>query len=154
FAPGYQHTFSASTLLTINPFFRQDNVHYYPSLDVTDDTPLTVFQNRRLTNFGVKGDLAYTRGKHNVKFGTQLMGTPLREQFGIGITAFDFNPVCLDRSGNAVAAPSITNPNNCARAGLLPNPDLQPGLIPLDLTRGGNLFLFNAKDTIKEYAGY
>ena len=30
-APGYQHTFSASTLLTLNPFVRQDRVHYYAS---------------------------------------------------------------------------------------------------------------------------
>ena len=153
-APGYQHTFSTSTLLTINPYIRQDNVHYYPSPDISDDNPLTVSQNRRLTNFGFKADVAYVQGKHNVKFGTQLMGTRLSEQFGLGITAFDFNAVCLDRAGNAVAAPTITNPNNCARAGFQPNPDLQPGLLPLDLTRGGSLFQFNATDTIKEYAGY
>jgi Carboxypeptidase regulatory-like domain len=153
-APGYQHTFSSHTLLTINPYFRRDNVHYYPSPDISDDTPLTISQNRRLTNFGVKADVAYTQGKHNLKFGTQLMATRLSEEFATGITAFDFNPVCLDRNGDAVAAPTITNPSNCARSGFQPNPDLQPGLVPLDLTRGGQLFNFNAKDTIKEYAGY
>ena len=34
-APGYQHIFSASTLLTINPFYRADRVNYYPSPDIT-----------------------------------------------------------------------------------------------------------------------
>jgi len=36
----------------------------------------------------------------------------------------------------------------------LPNPDLQPGLIPIDLTRGGSLFNFAASHNINEYAGY
>src|SRR5436309_15909435 len=62
-APGYQHTFSSHTLLTINPFFRRDDVHYYPSPDISDDTPLTISQTRRLTNFGFKADLAYSEGK-------------------------------------------------------------------------------------------
>src|SRR5438552_11387883 len=113
-APGYQHTFNEHTLLTVNPYFREDNVHYYPSPDISDDTHLTVSQRRRLRNFGVKADVAYSQCKHNVKFGAKLMGTHLNEQFGMGITAFDFNPVCLDRNGDPVEAPSITNPNNCA----------------------------------------
>jgi len=153
-APGYQHTFSSHTLLTINPFFRRDNVHYYPSPDISDDTPLTISQTRHLTNFGFKADLAYAQGKHNLKFGTQIMGTRLSEEFTAGITAFDFNPVCLDRTGNAIPAPAITNPANCARAGFLPNPDLQPALVAIDLTRGGRLFDFNARGTPKEYSGY
>src|SRR5205823_2998590 len=109
---------------------------------------------RHLTNFGFKADLAYAQGKHNLKFGTQMMGTRLSEEFTAGITAFDFNPVCLDRTGNAIPAPTITNPANCARAGFLPNPDLQPALVAIDLTRGGKLFDFNAGGTPKEYAGY
>src|SRR5262249_10774978 len=64
-APGYQHTFSPRTLLTINPFVRQDRVHYYPSSDPNDDTPATVSQSRRLTNWGVRGDVSYVAGHHN-----------------------------------------------------------------------------------------
>jgi len=48
-APGYQHTFGASSLFTIDPFFRQDRVDYWPSRDPFDDTPATVAQNRHLT---------------------------------------------------------------------------------------------------------
>jgi len=45
-APGYQHTFNPKTLLTINPFVRQDHVNYYPSGDFTLDSPATLSQNR------------------------------------------------------------------------------------------------------------
>src|SRR5262249_50696329 len=55
FAPGYQHTFNSSTLLTINPFVRQDRVHYYPSPNPADDTEAIVSQARRLLNWGVRG---------------------------------------------------------------------------------------------------
>jgi hypothetical protein len=67
FAPGYQHTFSPTTLLTINPFFRQDRVHYYPSPDPADDSPATLSQSRRLLNWGVRGDVSYSVAHHNVK---------------------------------------------------------------------------------------
>ena len=59
-APGYQHTFNAHTLLTVNPFVRRDQLNYYPSRDPFDDTPVTASQNRVLMNYGVKADLAYT----------------------------------------------------------------------------------------------
>src|SRR5256885_6223524 len=143
-APGYQHTFNSHTLLTFNPFFRRDNVHYYPSPDIINDTPLTISQTRILTNFGFKADLAYVKGKHNLKFGTQVMGTRLKEQFTAGITDFEFNAVCLDRIGNPIVAPTITNPGNCARAGFQPNPDFQPGLVAIDLTRGGKVVDFKS----------
>ena len=54
-APGYQHTFGAHTLLTINPWVRRDHVNYYPSRDPGDDLPATLGQNRYLTNYGFKG---------------------------------------------------------------------------------------------------
>src|SRR5881296_3624797 len=61
-APGYQHTFSSTTLLTINPFVRQDRVHYYPSPDLSSDSPATASQSRRLTNWGVRGDVSSAGG--------------------------------------------------------------------------------------------
>ena len=42
FAPGYQHTFGAKTVLTVNPFYRIDHVNYYPSGDPYNDTPATI----------------------------------------------------------------------------------------------------------------
>ena len=51
YALGYQHTFTPQTLLTINPFYRQDRVNYYPSADISFDTPATLSQDRHLTNW-------------------------------------------------------------------------------------------------------
>ena len=69
-APGYQHIFSSTTLVTINPFARRDQVNYYGSRDPFDDTPVTESQNRFLTNYGVRADVATSHKRHNFKFGT------------------------------------------------------------------------------------
>lgn len=153
-APGYQRTISASTLLTINPFIREDNVHYYPSRDSFDDTPATISQDRRLINYGLKTDLSHVRGRHNIKIGALLTQTRLKESFSTGLTDPLFNAVCVDQTGTPLALPSITNPDLCANQGFVPNPDLQPGLVPFDLTRGGRLFRFNDHGNINQFAAY
>ena len=152
FAPGYQHTFSPEILLTINPFFRQDQVGYYPSNDRFQDTPVSPQESRRLTNWGVRGDVAYVHGKHNIKIGTQLMQTKLGEQFSLGVTDPNYNAVCLNASGDPLALPTVTDPNHCAALGYQPNPGLQPGLVPYDLTRGGTFFQFADHANINQYA--
>lgn len=155
FAPGYQRTFGPRVVLTINPFVRKDWVNYYPSRDPLADTPATLAQNRTLTNWGVKADASYSGGRHNLKAGIQLMQTRLNENFTFGITDSTFNAVCVDVAGNPQDLPSVTNSDNCARAGdFTPNPDLRGGLIPFDLTRGGSPFLFQGSTNINQYAFY
>jgi hypothetical protein len=153
-APGYQHTFGAKAVLSVSPFYRIDHVHYYPSQDVFDDTPATIAQNRTLANWGVKADISYSHGRHNLKVGTQLMQTRLHEIFSFGITDPLYNPVCVDTNGDPQALPTITNPDNCAAAGFTANPNLLPGLPPYDLTRGGKLFQFDGSTNVNQYAFY
>ncbi len=86
-APGYQHAFGATTLLTVNAFARRDQVNYYASRDPFDDTPVTESQNRFLTNYGVKADVATSHKRHNLKFGTQVQQTRLLENFNMGVTS-------------------------------------------------------------------
>ncbi|HTW66986.1 MAG TPA: TonB-dependent receptor [Bryobacteraceae bacterium] len=86
-APGYQHTFGSTSLLTVNSFVRRDQVNYYGSRDPFDDTPVTESQNRFLTNYGVKADVSMTHGRHNFKFGTQVQQTRLLENFTLGVTS-------------------------------------------------------------------
>lgn len=124
-APGYQHTFNPTTLLTVNLFFREDQVGYYRSADIAADTPASPQESRRLVNWGTRSDLSYVNGIHNVKVGVQLMQTRLTEQFTLG----------------------ITDPN-------FVDPATQPGLVPYDLTRGGRLFQFAGRANINQYAGY
>jgi hypothetical protein len=130
-APGYQHTFNASTLLTVNPFYRVDRVNYYPSRNPFADTPATLSQNRSLANWGAKADLAIVKGRHSFKWGTQLMQTRLHERFAFGITNPD-DGAFRDADGNFL-----------------------PGLIPYDLTTpGGKLLNFDASRNINQYAIY
>lgn len=153
-APGYQHTFSAHTLLSVTGFARHDQVNYYPSRDIFADLPATIAEARLLFNYGTKSDVSYSAGRHNVKIGTQLMQTRLQERFTLGITDQTFNPVCLNAAGDAVLAGGIANPSACEELGYTPNPDLQVGLVPFDLTRGGSLFQFSGKANINQYAFY
>lgn len=124
-APGYQRTFSASTLLTVNPFYRLDQINYYASADRMADTPVSPQESRRLANWGVRADISHIKGAHNIKIGTQLMQTRLSEQFTLGVTDPDF----ID-------------------------PEATPGLLPYDLTNGGRLFNFAARANINQYAVY
>jgi hypothetical protein len=162
-APGYQHTFSSHTLLTINPYIRKDQVNYYASRDPFNDTPATQSQARQLLNWGVKADIATTHGRHNLKYGLDLKQTRLLENFGFGVTDPGFNSPCIDSSGSPIADPALISTAQCAGAGFEPatadNPDLvgapfSLGLLPFDLTRGGNLFNFHATSNINQYAFY
>jgi len=155
-APGYQHTFGAKTLLTLNPFVRRDQVNYYPSSDPFDDTPITVSQLRFLTNYGVKADVSTIHGHHNLKFGTELQQTRLDETFSMAITDPDFNPVCLNSSGAALLLPGVTNPAVCDTINPMyqANPNLLPGLVPYDLTRGGSPFSFHAAHPVTQEGFY
>lgn len=127
-APGYVHTFGTHAVLSVNPFFRMDQVRYFPSGDPFSDQPITFDQQRRLTNTGLRADLSYVSGIHNAKFGIQVSHTFLTEHFQFGITDPNFN----DPAG----------------------PDFLPGLLQFDLTRGGSRFAFAGHTDIKQEAGY
>jgi hypothetical protein len=154
-APGYTHLFTPALLLTANAYFRQDRVSYFPSRDPFSDLPATLGETRRLTNAGLKTDLSYVKGIHNLKIGLQFSHTFLSENFRLGLTDPGFNAVCVDSSGAPVADPAFTNPPQCAGAGFVANPGFQPGLLPFDLSRqGGALFQFRGRTDIKQIAGY
>jgi hypothetical protein len=155
-APGIQHLFGTSTLLTANFFTRRDQVNYYGSRNPLNDTPATESQTRFLTNLGGKADVSEVHGHHNLKFGVQLQQTRLAENFSLGITDPAFNPVCLDALGNPLPLPGITDPSQCSAANSTyrSNPDLLPGLVPYDLTRGGRYFNFHGAANISQYAFY
>jgi len=153
-APGYQHTFNAHTLLTINPYIRKDEFFYYGSRDPFADTPSTQNQSRQLLNWGVKSDLSVTAGRHVLKIGIDTKQTRLMENFGFAITDPNFNPICVDGSGNSAGPSNLLDPNQCSNLGFSANPNLVPGLIPFDLTRGGSLFNFHGAGNVNQFAVY
>jgi hypothetical protein len=127
-APGYVHIFSSTTVLSVNPYYRLDNVKYFASPNPFSDQTMTFSQSRRLNNVGVKADLSYVKGRNNAKFGVQLSHTFLNESFKFGITDPDFNDPASS--------------------------DFLPGLLPFDLTRGGPQFTFRGHTDIKQEAFY
>ena len=162
FAPGFQHTFSAHALMTVNPYIRKDQFNYYPSGDLFADSPATQTQARQLMDWGVKSDISLNYGHHNIKLGIDLKQTRLLENFGFGVTDPTFNSPCIDASGTPSDNTNLTDPRQCARARLQPNvaenpnatAPFAPGLLPFDLTRGGGLFNFHATSNINQYAFY
>ncbi|MGA7767169.1 MAG: TonB-dependent receptor [Candidatus Sulfotelmatobacter sp.] len=164
-APGWVRVLGPNTLLSVNAFVRHDEVNYYPTAqNPFDDQPDTVAQDRTLTNLGLKADLNYAHGRHNVKIGAQLTHTLLSEAFSLGITDPTYNPVCFNPDGSPDTNPTPLNPSACAALGLTPNLTLaqggtynggfKPGLVPYDLTRGGTLFKFHGHADIREEAFY
>lgn len=151
-ALGWTHLFNSAVALSVNPYFRQDHIDYYPSNDPLNDQPATVSQYRRLSNLGLRADLSYVKGIHNLKTGIQLSHNFLHEHLGLGITNPTFNPVCFAQDDEPVLTPTVTDPRQCQAAGYRPNPDVQPGLIPFDLTRNGRLFQYAGRTDIKQAA--
>jgi len=126
FAPGYVHIFSPTTILTVSPYYRLDNVKYFESPNPFADRPITFSESRRLNNVGVKADVAYVKGRNNAKFGVQFSHTFLTEGFQFGITDPNFNDPETE--------------------------DFLPGLQQFDLTRGGSPFTFRGHTDIKQEA--
>jgi hypothetical protein len=158
-APVWTRLISSTTLFTLGAFVRQDKFNYYPSGNVFADgtgvipggSSATLNQQRKLTNAGLRTDVSYVKGIHNIKAGATFQHTFLTENFNFGITNPVFNAVCLDASANPDPSPTPTNPAQCTNGA---NPGFQPILLPFDLTRGGALFPFRGRADIKELAFY
>jgi hypothetical protein len=129
-------------------------MNYYPSRDPYDDAPATISQDRHLLNYGVRADVSSVIGVHNFKIGTEIKQTRLFEDFSLGLTDPTFNPICVDANGDSAGPLTVTNPDACAGLGLAANPNLAPGLVPYDLTRGGILFHFRDTGKINQFAFY
>ncbi len=142
-APSWTHLLNNNTVFTLGAFVRRDHFNYYPSTnpfaDLAPDLQQeTLTQDRKLTNAGIRSDISYVKGIHNVKGGVTYQQTFLDENNGFGIvdptlldSLTDANGnSCVDSSGNPIAAPCTT-------------------LAPYDLTRGGSLFPFNDHTDIK-----
>ncbi len=129
-APGYTRVIGSKTLFTANGFVRQDHLTYQPSADPFADTPATISQDRKLTNYGVKADVSYTTGNHNVKVGGSVSATKLHENFTLGVTD-DTDPTFAGPDGN-----------------------FDPTFAPYDLSAGGSPLVYDQSGTIKQQAAY
>jgi hypothetical protein len=149
-APIWTRLIGTTTVFTLGGYVRRDQYNYYPSANPFDDFSPdlqgeTVVQNRKLTNAGLRSNVAYVKGIHNIKVGVTYGQTFLFEDDGIGIV--DPGLVqglgCLDPVTHQPVAGTA-----CAI------------LAPYDLTGGGGLyargglFSFNGHTDVKELALY
>jgi len=175
-APSWTRVLSTNAVFTLGAFVRRDAYNYYPSKNPFADLgPIqqsTVAQNRTLANVGLRSDLSYVKGIHNIKVGATYQQTFLTENFSLGIVSPFLNSPCLDASNNPVAG--FNDPTQCAGAGLQPNiatnPNAASPFTPLlgcyDLTRAtpstndncasssSALFPFRGHTDVKEAALY
>jgi len=138
-APSWTRLLSNSAVFTLGAFVRRDQFNYYPSGDPFADlgpTNLqreTVGQGRTLTNAGLRSDVSYVKGVHNLKAGAVYEQTFLTENDTFGIV----DPTLLPSFG-------------------CPNPALPQcaTLLPYDLTQGGREYTFYGHTDVKELALY
>jgi len=176
-APSWTHLFNTTTLLTAGAFVRRDVFNYYPSTNPLSDVSSTTSQHRILTNAGIRADISYVKGAHNIKIGGTFQHTLLTEDFTTGLTDPAINDPCLapgsnpDGSDGPAGETNISGPAGCAAASLIPNNGTDPNAGPfaspvvpfspvlgcIDLTRPAalcigtrGLFQFNGHGDVKE----
>jgi hypothetical protein len=156
-APSWTRLLNSNTVFTLGAFVRRDQFNYYPSgnsfADLAPDLQQeTLSQDRTLTNAGLRSDISYVKGIHNIKTGVTYQHTFLDENNRFGIVDPTLNFVCFNADGSPNTDPTVTDPGQCGGAqnpGGSANPGFNPILLPFDLTRGGGLFPFNGHADIK-----
>ena len=146
-APSWTHLLGSTAVFTLGAYVRRDQYNYYPSdnpfADLGPIQQETVGQSRSLTNAGVRSDISYAKGVHNLKAGFTYQETFLNENDSFGIidpgvlaslTDAGGSP-CLDSTRKPIAPPCTD-------------------LAPYDLTRKGKLYNFNGHTDVKEMALY
>jgi len=185
-APTWTRLISPTTVFSLGGFVRRDAYNYYPSANPFADLGApglqseTVSQRRTLLNSGLRSDVSYVKGIHNLKVGATYEQTFLDEKDPFGIVDPSLNAPCLDAGGNPVwfgNSPSNPNdPSQCAGLGLLQNDGVNnPNIAAFnrllgcyDLTRPtpssndpcppgtttSGLYTFNGHTDVKELALY
>ncbi len=124
-APSWTHVLNANAVYTLGAFVRRDDYNYYGSSDPFADLGppslqrQSVGQDRSLTNAGLRTDLSYVKGIHQIKAGATYQQTFLNENEPIGIVDPTYN------------APCITNVYGTSAVNIYPWVAV-PGLTPAD----------------------
>ena len=139
-APTYTHLFGSTTVFTLGAFVRHDQYNYYPSGNPFADLQPgglqeeTVGQLRFLTNAGLRADLSYVNGAHNIKAGVVVQHTFLSE-----------------RDNLAIVDPTYGATLGCENPDGTPMPNTA---CAYDLTNGGGLYPFRGHADVKEESLY
>jgi len=146
-APTFVHLIGTTAVWTTGAFVRQDQFNYYPSEDpFADLTPNlqsdSLAQQRRLTNVGVRSDLSYVRGIHNIKAGVTYEQTLLTEHDSFGLVDPGLVSSLVDANGAPCQVNGINLDAPCTT------------LAPYDLTEGGKYYFWPGHTDVKQLALY
>jgi hypothetical protein len=147
-APSWTRLLSSAAVFTFGAFVRRDEFNYYPSnnpfADLIPNLQLeTISQYRTLTNAGLRSDVSYVKGIHNIKAGATYQQTYLKENDSLGIVDPTFLAGQVDANGNPCLVNNVPVAPPCT------------DLAPYDLTRpNSTLFRFLGNTDIKELALY
>lgn len=145
-APTWTRLIGTTAVLTAGAYVRRDQYNYYPSANpLADFGPInseTIAQDRNLTNAGVRSDISYVKGMHNVKAGVTYQQTFLNENDSLGIIDPGLLPALTDANGAPCFVGGAAQAAPCTT------------LLPLDLTRSGQLFDFRGHADVKELSLY
>jgi len=170
-SPTYTRIVGSNIVINFGAFVRRDHYNYYSSANpLADLGPVnlqtaSIAQSRSLTNAAVHSDFSYIKGGHNFKAGAQYGQTFLREDDHLGIVDATYNSPCVASLNDPMPEPGLTDPNQCAAAGLYSNdptsinssgmPGTYQAVLSLyDLTRGGVFYNYLGRTDIKELGLY
>lgn len=151
-APSWTRLISSNAVFTLGVFVRRDQFNYYPSSNPFADLgPInlqreTVAQDRTLTNAGLRSDISYVKGIHNLKAGVVYQQTFLNEQDQLGVVDPTLLPSLVDANGNPCYDTATHQAIDSPCTDLFPYDLTQPG--------GGTLYHFNGHTDVKELAIY
>ena len=141
-APSWTRLLSPNAVFTFGGFVRRDQYNYYPSANPFSDLgPIqqeTVNQDRTLMNSGLRSDISWVKGIHNLKAGATYQQTFLDENTNFGVVDPGLNAPCFDANGNAVpwvGSPGLNDPANCGSA-----VSTDPVLYPTPFTSNADFF--------------
>jgi hypothetical protein len=169
-APSWTHVLSTNSVFNLGAFVRRDQYNYYPSADpFADLSPdlqaQTITQDRKLTNAGLRADVSYAKGIHNIKLGATYQQTfltehdtlatvdpgflPLFQQFDPTTQQYMPGTSCLDPvTGAPIALPCTTLALSDLTGGGIPPRGTTTRYAP------GSPFTFHGHTDIKETAFY
>jgi hypothetical protein len=121
----YLRTLDPRSTLESTAGYRTTYARLEPS---AGDTPVTASQRRRLSTFTAATRYTRVLGRHSIRAGGDYQRFPVREHFTMGITRASFN-----EPGSSV---------------------FNPALLAHDLTRGGELFVFDDARVGRTWSGF
>src|SRR6266567_4272496 len=151
-APSWTRLLSSTSVFTLGAFVRRDQFNYSPSGNPFADLgPInlqreSIGQNRKLTNAGLRSDLSYVKGIHNIKIGATYQQTFLDERDTLGIVDPTFLPSLTDANGVPCYNPTTHQAIDAPCTDLFPYDLTQPG--------GGSQYTFNGHTDMKELSLY